>query len=386
MTIEKISIFDLILVIVKKKKFIIIFTLIMSIIAVAYSLLAPQKWTSSAVFVAINSDNTFSASSILEGFGLGSGGSSIQSTTYKYSAILKSRAFSEDVISKFDLINYLEIPKKDSLIALDVALKQLNGEIVNIYINDETYFIGIKVTTDDKKLSKDIVEYYLKKIEEYSLNSKNNTGRQKRAFLESRINDLSRCIKAYSDSVKTYQNKNNIVNLENQAKASVEQYGKILTDYYLIDIESDYLKKQYNNDNSKLVDINNKKDILKSTLKSLENGKNDFNYLLSLDKISNNAISIQEMLFTIELYKKVLETIYPQYELAKLEELDTMDKIEIIDYPSLAGLRTSPKRAMICVVTFLSSLLFSSLLVLIINSISEKQSNKIKSIWSTLIH
>ena len=42
--------------------------------------------------------------------------------------------------------------------------------------------------------------------------------------------------------------------------------------------------------------------------------------------------------------------MYPQFEAAKIEELKDMPSIEIIDNPRLAGIRSYPKRGLICVV------------------------------------
>ncbi|HNT52395.1 MAG TPA: hypothetical protein PKH19_03265, partial [Candidatus Syntrophosphaera sp.] len=52
------------------------------------------------------------------------------------------------------------------------------------------------------------------------------------------------------------------------------------------------------------------------------------------------------------------EYLYPQYELAKLEEVRDLPSFDILDRPSLAGLRSKPKRAvLVSVVTFAAFLL-----------------------------
>lgn len=380
---SKMNLLDILLIISKNKKYIVGFTLIMSIIAVAYTLLVAEKWSSDAVVLPIANQNIANiGGGLLDNLGLGGGGS-VKSFTFKYSAILKSRDLSKRVIKEFDLINYFEIKEKDPYKAMDFALLRLHSDILRIMINDEVSFFTIRATTKDKQLSKDIATYYLNYLIEYAQRNKNNVGRQKRELLEKRINEIESQMSSISEELKNYQEKNKIIEIQQQAKASLDSYSSILTEYFTNEIELNYAQKYLPN-SSKLNDLTTRKSVMQDVLKKIEKGNNEISYLLAFDNINEKLFTINEKILALEILEVVLKAIYPQYELARIEEIDNMDDIEIIDYPHIPGMRTSPKRAVICIIVFMVSLFFSSMLVVLINFIDKEQREKISEIWKNL--
>ena len=103
---KEIDFLDILLILAKKKWFIFWVTLIVSIGAVTYSLLAPQIWQSSAQIMSVSSD---AGGFPLNIGGLGNLGSLIggnNSDASKLVTIINSDPFSEKIIKKFDLIKY----------------------------------------------------------------------------------------------------------------------------------------------------------------------------------------------------------------------------------------------------------------------------------------
>ncbi|HHE39169.1 MAG TPA: hypothetical protein ENL20_11455, partial [Candidatus Cloacimonetes bacterium] len=115
---KEIDILDILLILAKHKWFIIITTLIVSIAAVVYSLLATQYWVSTATILPAQEQRSqlpFGSSSLL---GLGSSllGGSFQTQGMDLITIMNSRTFAEDVVKKFNLIEYFEIEDSDTLV------------------------------------------------------------------------------------------------------------------------------------------------------------------------------------------------------------------------------------------------------------------------------
>ncbi len=86
------------------------------------------------------------------GFGLGGTG------TKDVLALLQSRRMAEDVISKFNLMEYFKTDK------LDKAIKRLS-HMTKIKVDDETGVIYIKVRTKDPQMSADIANFYVANLE-----------------------------------------------------------------------------------------------------------------------------------------------------------------------------------------------------------------------------
>ncbi len=86
--------------------------------------------------------------------GLGLGGTGTKDVL----ALLQSRRMAEDVISKFNLMEYFKTDK------LDKAIKKLS-HMTKIKVDDETGVIYIKVRTKSPRLSADIANFYVSNLE-----------------------------------------------------------------------------------------------------------------------------------------------------------------------------------------------------------------------------
>jgi len=162
--------FELIRLIIRNRKFIIIFVAVVSVAAVIYSLVTPQIWRSTATFYVIG-DQTSSLPFNIDGLsGLTAG---LMETTNSQNAInavtaMNSRQFSEKVIRHFNLIDYYKITTQDSLKAMDSALRMLHTKTMKIGSDPETGLVTVSADTKDKKLSRDIVNYYLQQLDIYN--------------------------------------------------------------------------------------------------------------------------------------------------------------------------------------------------------------------------
>jgi capsule polysaccharide export protein KpsE/RkpR len=322
------------------------------------------------------------ASGFLERFGLG-GTTGVRTMSVRYSAVLRSRTISEQAVIKFNLIDYFKIKDDDPQKAMDLAVRALDRKILTTLISEESSFLSIKVTTYDKILSRDIAMFYLEALISYTMNNANNVGRQKRELLEERITQITSEMLTLIDEIRIYQVEHNVVEIEAQAKAAIEGYSLILNEFFEVDLQL-RLSEIDLPGSQKTKDLRDRRGVIVDALRRLERDNTDTPFFLALRNINDKFLTIQEKIFGLEIYRKLLETLYPQFELARIEEIDNLDKIEIIDMPNIPGSRAHPKRAMICVATFMVSVLFSSAIVVLHGYTSEDDKAKIKNIWKTL--
>ena len=203
---KEIDILDILLILAKHKKFIIFTTLIVSIIAVIYSLLATQYWISTATILpSSDKQDSFSiSSSFLGGFASSMLGGE-QSDAYALIGIMQSRTFSLGVVKKFNLIEYFEIEEPDTLISYETAVKNLLENVVNFDINEENGFLSISIETKDKFLSSDIANYYWLKLDEYNKSVRMTKGKQQKEFIEKRLIEVKESIDVLSNTLNKFQ-------------------------------------------------------------------------------------------------------------------------------------------------------------------------------------
>ena len=365
--------FELIRLIIRNRKFIIIFVAVVSVAAVIYSLVTPQIWRSTATFYVIG-DQTSSLPFNIEGLsGLTAG---LMGTTNSQNAIsaviaMNSRQFSEKVIRHFNLIDYYKITTKDSLKAMDSALKMLHTKTMKIGSDPETGLVTVSADTKDKKLSRDIVNYYLQQLDIYNREEKITRGKMNREFLEARVNETRAEIDSLLLALKDFQQRHNAVDIEAQTSSLIKSYSDIIATKMSTDIELELARKNYAENSPIVLELKDRSEALAKQIRQLEAGKEPLKprYLIDIGSLPDLATQYAQLKMNLEIKTKVYEFLYPQYEAAKLEELKDLPTLDILDTPREAGLRVRPKRAVMCIIAFALAVVVSIIIVLIKNAL-----------------
>jgi len=363
------DLFELLKIVLANRKLIAVIVILAALAAVLYSLLAPQIWASRASFFAVGEAITDLPFNIP---GISSISASLLGTdssdkAENFITVMQSRTFSEEVIRKFKLIPYFKLHNPDSLRNMDDALKKLSSKVISMDIDTNSGLISIAAKTKNKQLSLDIVNHYLKRLDEYNRKQKVTQSKLNREFLEERVNETRAILDSLIAVNRSFQEKNKAIDLETQAKAMVDSYGALIAEKMKLDIELELAKASYGNSSPLLKELVLKKEVLEKQIKSLENsGKTPKpEYLLDIDKIPQISSQYAQIKMNLEIYKAVYEFLYPQYEAARLSELKDMPTLEILDQPRLAGRRDSPRRAIICIIATLVAFLAAIMIALI---------------------
>lgn len=353
---KQIEILDLLLMLVKHKKFIIISLLIVSILVVTYSLIVEQRWSSVTTFKP--SVSTGAGIDMFSSLMSGDMGSVLlgSSSNDEILNIMMSRTFLEKIIEKFNIISYLEIMEEDPYIVNEQALRSFKDNILTLDRDIETNIFTLIITTNDKKYSADIANYMVLELENYLQNVRMTKGKEEKQFLDQRISEINNEIQIYSDELKEFKQKHNILELDAQISPTLDTYADFVSQYLEEDIKLKLAHRFLNDNSSKKQMLEVRKEELLKKIKQMESGdKSIISYQIPLDSIPNLSHRYKLLLIKLDIQKKVLETLYPQYELAKLQELRDTPTVNVIDKAIPAGLRSWPKRGLMCVVVFIFS-------------------------------
>lgn len=364
--------FELLRIVLKNRKFIIIFVAVVSLGAVIFSLVTPQIWESNASFYVVGDEAGSLPFNIPGLSGLTSqllGSDNAQNAINSVSA-MRSRRLSEDVIRHFNLIPYYKITEKDSLMAMDKALKRLRKKTVSIDHSTDTGLVSVSAATKRKKLSRDIVDYYLQQLEIYNRDLKLTKGKMNREFLEGRVQETEMVIDSLLIAVKDFQTRNNAIDIETQTASLISSYADVIATKMQTDIELELARKNYALDSPLTSELKARSDALGRQIRELEAGGGALKprYLIDIASLPDLGTQYAQLKMNLEIQAKVYEFLYPQFEAARLEELRDMPTLDILDTPREAGMRVRPKRAMLCVIAFALALVTAVIITLIINA------------------
>ncbi|MCK9310380.1 MAG: Wzz/FepE/Etk N-terminal domain-containing protein, partial [Candidatus Cloacimonetes bacterium] len=281
------DIFDLVHIFYKSRKMIALIVIVVAIAAVIYSLLATQYFKSRASFYPVGKGSSGLPIDIPGLSGITSsllGGEDTQQAE-GYIEVMKSRIFSEDVIRKFDLIQYFKLKNPDPLHNMDNALKYLAKDVVSFSYESGTGLLIITASTKSKQLSLDIVNFYLIKIDEYNRHQKITQGKLNRQFLEQRVNETKASLDSLIIVNQKFQEGSKAINLESQAKTLVDAYGALVAESMKLDIELKLARANYGSSSPVIANLELRRTELDKQIKDLEHSGNTPEYLINIGKI-----------------------------------------------------------------------------------------------------
>ncbi len=381
---KHIEILDIIAILLKYKKMIIFPTLIVSIIAVVYIMLVPKYWVSTAKFMPLQEQRATMplAGSQLLGMGLSMFGPQIQVGALEMIAIMNSRTFSENVIRKFDLIDYFEIEDEDERVEMEEAVEALNKKVKDVNLDRETGIITLNIETKDKHLSADIANYYIELLDRHNLENRMTKGRQKREFIEERLTNVKAKIDSIANEINKFQKQHNVIDLELQAMNLVDLYSDIISEQVTTEIELDFNRQFIEPSSPMIAKLEAKNQLLKQRIADLEHvdKREEKLFVLNLKDLPDLGLQYMELELTMEIQTKIYEYLYPIYEEARIDEIKDLPTIEVLDQAIPAGLRSKPSRARFCIITFLITIVTLSIAAIVVERIKmlDNEENKPK--------
>jgi len=369
------DLFELIRIIAAHRVLIFVIVLVVALSAVAYSLLTPEIYSSSASFFAVGDEvtqlpiNIPGISSLASSF---LGGGSTQNAE-NFITVMQSRTFSEELIREFDLLNYFELDHPDSLRNMDDALLLLKQKVLSMGYDNVTGLVKVRASSEDKQLSLDMVSYLLMRLDEYNREQKVTQGKLNRQFLETRVNEVKGKLDSLIVVNQKFQEESKAIHLESQAKAMVESYSALIAESMMADVELDLARGNFGADSPVVREAELRKSSIQRQIRELEASGETPEYLINIASLPQVTAEYLRLEMDIEIYRTLFEYLYPQYEAARLSELRDMPSIEILDSPRLAGRRDYPKRALICIVATFVAFILAVFLALVIEVIRRNQ-------------
>lgn len=365
---------DFIIVLVKWRKIIFWNTLVVTLIAIGFSLILDNWYSSKASILPPKKKGGLFGdiagfSSTLKDLSktLGRLGSTSEEA-FNYLAILKSRTASENIIDKFDL---RKVYKIDNDKPIEDVIKELE-ENVNFSVEDEGN-VSISVQDKNPKRAAKIANYYVRILNEMSIKLSTQEARNNRSFIEQRYNRLLSDLRIVEDSMKYFSQKYNIYGIEEQTKAAITAAAELKSQIEMSQLELDMLRMSL--DESHPVVLQKKLQVagMKTKLKEMKYGETipTTDLFIPFKEIPEVGINYLRIMRDFEMQTKLMEFLLPIYEQAKIEEQKEIPVVLVLDEAVPAQKKSSPKRALIVLIGFLLSFFFSTCYVLIKNSYSE---------------
>jgi len=339
--------------------FIIVFIL-SAVFSIVLSLLLPKWYKSSVTILPPQEVPAQSMMSNLPLNFLGSNFSDIQ--IQRYISILESRSVIERVVEKFDLVDIYETDTKEA------AINEFNDN--SYHIVTEEGALEISVLDKNQNMVADIANYYINVLDSINRELTAKKAQHSVNFLKKRIDIIYEEIKQLQNSMISFQNKFGVIDIETQSQETITAIANLRYEKILKEIEYEVLESTLPKNDPRLSKLLNEMKSIEEKIRGIkQSDKHTYDKIYkSLDLIPELTAKYLNIFSQIEIKRKVLEFIVPEYERARIEESKNTPTLQILDRAYRPELKAKPKRALIVISTVFAALFFTLVIVIYRNS------------------
>jgi len=374
----EISIIDLLLVIVSHKKMIIRNTIVAGIVTVCIALLMPNIYTATTLILPAEDDKAGMSSMMAQLGGLaGFAGASIGGATKTdlYITMLKSETVRDPIIDRFKLMDVYK-----AKLRVD-AYNSLNAKAA-ISAGKKDGIITISVSDKDPKMAAELANGYVEELGKIAAGLSTSGAGKNRQFLEERLVTAKGDLIKAGDQLKTFQAKNKMLNVTEQAKASIEGVAKLHAQLAVQEVQLATLQQQFTDSSHEVKRAKASLASLKSQIAKLEGGGGGSS-IPSVGSVPQLGQDYLRIMRDFKVQETMVELLTKQYEMARFSESKDLSPFQVLQKAKVPERKSKPARAKMVILATFTVFFFSLLLAFILESFS-KMSDENRERWELL--
>lgn len=377
---KKLDILDLFLIIAKWKRFLIIqFLIILFLSYVLIYFFIPPQYDSSTLIIPSQQDQIGGIGSLLKNFSglpLGLNNLAQGPDIERYKTIIYSRTNLDSVIKEFDLL------KDYSLTSIEKAEKRLKESINVDETRDDALLIKVRASSPIKAAK--MANFIVDQLNGAMINLNVRKAKENKLFLGDRYEEIKTNLKNAEDSLKHFQMKNKLFELENQSKATIEEYSKLESELATKQVALTVLKQVLGENSPEVKNQEIAVKEFKNKVEKIQSGKDNNPILIPLNSLPEKGVKYLRYYRDVKIYTSMLEYIIPLYEQAKFDEQKEIPIIQVVDKAVPPEKKSYPSRVLFSFIIGVCSLLVVILIIIIKEILKNSENPKIISLKKEL--
>ena len=363
---DEINLIDLIYPIYKRRKFLIVFCLAITIAIGFVSILSSKTYEATAIILPESSDSSSGvggelSAAFLEQFGVSGIGSSGTTSTEIFEAVLNSSELALDVLGRYNYFSVMGVKNRD---ANKTSRNFMDSVEITKSQDDPT--ISVSVQSDDPVLAADIANSYVKALDRYNLTNTFTSAQRLREYIEQRLEAADTELDQAQKELQEFQERNKAVSIEKQTEATLNVLADMEAQRVVLEVEKAAKEKFYKGPHREIEQLEAQMEALQKNIDRLtyseeatvpiesEEGKVEF--YIPLTRIP--ALNFDESRLQVKVKAKtgVITMLTTQLEQTKLDEAKDIPTINILEWAEPPEKPIKPKVKLNVVLGFIVSL------------------------------
>ncbi len=345
---DEINLLDYLIVLAKRKSFIIKVTLGFALITAIISLIMSPIYKAETKILPPTNGGSGIAAQLMNQLGqlgavAGLGGGSITGKTPSelYIGLLKSRTVLDRMIDRFDLMKLYRTNYRQN------ARGRLLDDVLAVRDDRKSGIITINVEDKDPKRAAEMANAFVEELQKLNTGLAITEASQRRLYFEEQLKGAKVSLTQAEEGMKSFQEKTGAFNMESQAKAIIEGIGMIRAQIAAKEVELKVMRTYSTPQNPDLQRVEETLKGLRGELAKMEGrGGKGHDPLMPTGRMAEIGTDYAKQLRNLKFNEVLYGLLLQQYEAAKLDEAKNATIIQVIDKAVPPEKKVKPKRAM----------------------------------------
>lgn len=354
-----ISVLDLAVVLVERKRFILRFVLVAAVLAVVVAFILPVKYEAKVVLLP-PAQNTSISSTLLGQMGnmgsLGSlaslaGGSlGLKNPADMYVSFLTSRTVEDAVIQRFHLMSEYHAQRMSD------ARKELERR-TTIVAGNKDGLIRISLDDHDPRRAAELANGYVDEFRKLSASLAITEAARRRLFFEQQLQDTRDKLTQAENAMTRTEQSTGVLQIDSQARSLIESAASLRAQVVAKQVQIEGMRAFATDDNPSLILAKQQLAALQSQLEHLAGSQKDPGSDINLSKgrVTQAGMEYLRRYRELKYEETVFELLAKELEIAKLDEAREGSIVQVVDAAVPPDRRSSPHRLLIVLISTIAA-------------------------------
>ena len=363
---DEISLLDLLIVLAERKRLILYITGTFAVVAVIVSLLLPVWYTANVALMPPQQNSSLGSAIASQLGSLGSmaalaggGGLGLKNPSDMYVAMLKSQTVEDGMVQRFQL--QAEYHQK-----LVSGARKAFEKHATVDGSGKDGLIHIAVEARSPGRAVELANGYVDEYRDLSKNLAITEAQQRAKFFEQQLEQAKNNLASAEVALQKTEQTTGLIQLDSQARALIESASVLRAQIAAKEVQVQAMQTYASGGNAQLIEAQQELQSMRAQLAKLGGAEDSTNGLIvPRGKLTETGLDYVRKLRDVKYYETIFDILARQFEIAKLDEAKEGSLIQVVDPAVLPDRKSSPKRAMIVLVSIFSGLLTGVLTALV---------------------
>jgi len=353
---QNVYLLDFLIILSKRRRFILVFTLVVTLLTAIVTLLLPNQYTAETTILP-PAQNSSMSSALMGQLGGSSALASvagaslgIKNPSDMYVSLFQSRTIEDAMVQRFGLMAKYKA-KKDSEAR---AAFERHAKVV---LGAKDGIIHVTVKDRDPKQASDLANGYVDEFRKLTARLAITEASQRRLFFEKQLLESKENLTNAEEALKNTEQSTGVLQIDSQARSLIESAATLRAQVVAKEVQLQGMRSYATEDNPEVVTAEQQLAALKAQLAKLagsdQGSSSDF--MVPKGKVPEAGMEYLRRLRDVKYYETISELVGKQYEVAKLDEARQGAITQIVDVAVPPDNRSFPKRTISVVVALFFS-------------------------------